>query len=355
MNRKLILVKPTDSPFIKVDELALSKEYSVETVSLNQDRGRYAYLIGIVKLKWKVLVNTKGTPVLVWFADYHALPAVLFARILNRKSLIFIGGYDAVYYPEFNYGVFSNPLRKLCAVIALKLTNLIIANDEALIYSENLYYNPKGHPEGVKRLIPSLQTPTMVIRNAPIIHAPDLIPEKRSPQILCVGGTPRYEDIFNKGYDLLFALARQNEKQLIVMVGIEEKWLERLEQEFGISELKNLIILPPLPHEEVLDLMLSCDIYVQPSISEGMPNALMEAMFCGCKPVGSCVAGIPNLIGEWGVVFTQRSVESLQQAVEKVRKMNVDRGRISESISVRFSFEKRRGSLLAALKDLLKS
>jgi len=350
----VILIKPTDSPFIRLDEAALSQAYQVQAIQLHQDKGKLIYLTRVLKMFCSVLLSPKEVTILVWFADYHALPAVLAAKLTGKRSLIFIGGYDAVCYPAYRYGVYCNVLRKLCASISLKFTNLIVANDEALIDSDNFYYNPHGHPEGVYRLLPKLKTPARIIRNAPVIDNPPEIPEKRSAQILCVGGTPRYEDIYNKGYDLLFAVARSRPEWRFVLVGIQDDWLERADREFGISDLSNLVILPPLAHDEVIDLMLNSDIYVQPSISEGMPNALMEAMLCGCKPVGSRVAGIPKLIGNWGIVFGERKTESLKNAIEKAIKLDLQRREISESISKRFSFELRRDSLIEAVNYISK-
>ena len=41
------------------------------------------------------------------------------------------------------------------------------------------------------------------------------------------------------------------------------------------------------------------DIFVIPSRTESFPNALLEAMACGCAPVGSSVGGIPELIDHY--------------------------------------------------------
>ena len=41
----------------------------------------------------------------------------------------------------------------------------------------------------------------------------------------------------------------------------------------------------------------SVDVYAQPSLTEGMPRALIEAMSRGCYCIGTRVGGIPELIG----------------------------------------------------------
>lgn len=355
MKPRLLLIKPTNSSFITVDEQALRHHFRLSSLYLRQEKGGLGYLFGIVWMLVRILLSFKSKAVLVWFADYHALPAVLMARLTGKKSVVFVGGYDAVCYPEFGYGVYCKYIRGFCAKHALKISDLIIANDEALLSSDNWYYNPQGHPEGVLRLVKGLSTSTLVIPNAPLIKAPESVCDQRMAQILCVGGTPRFEDIYNKGYDLLFGLARLRPDLQIVIIGINPAWMSRLEDEFQLSDLKNLLLSPPLPHSEVLQIMLQSEIYVQPSISEGMPNALMEAMLCGCIPVGSNVAGIPKLIGNWGVVFHERKSECLLKAIDEARQLQLDPETISSSITLRYSISRRASELKQAIGSILLS
>jgi len=51
-----------------------------------------------------------------------------------------------------------------------------------------------------------------------------------------------------------------------------------------------------IPHEKVFEYLDNIDIYVQPSITEGLPRALIEAMSRGCPAIGSNVGGIPELL-----------------------------------------------------------
>jgi glycosyltransferase involved in cell wall biosynthesis len=47
---------------------------------------------------------------------------------------------------------------------------------------------------------------------------------------------------------------------------------------------------------EVARWMVACDLLCLPSYSEGCPNALLEALFCGRPVVASSVGGIPELV-----------------------------------------------------------
>lgn len=55
------------------------------------------------------------------------------------------------------------------------------------------------------------------------------------------------------------------------------------------------------------------DIFVLPSLSEALSNALMEAMGCGCCPVASDTGGNPELVvdGDTGLLFPVGDAEAL--------------------------------------------
>jgi glycosyltransferase involved in cell wall biosynthesis len=350
---KLAFVIPFRSTFIHTDERILGSQYELRTLCLNQNQGRLPYLWGMIKMMFLLMWHRDWNAVLIWFADYHACPAVAIARLLKRRSLVLIGGYDAVHYPEFGYGVFANPLRGLCARYALRYSDLIIANHEALLKSSNTYYKPSGHLEGVFHLVPGLKTRAIVIHNALSVSCD--APSERKRMILSIGGTPRFQDIVNKGFDLLFGVAPEFPDWTFVCVGINSEWMSELDSQFQVSGIKNLVILPQIPHEEIIALMQEASIYVQASISEGMPNALMEAMACGCIPIGSNVAGIPTVIGEHGYIIKNRSPKELAEALQKATSDTTNRQSVAESTHTRFAFELRQERILQAVNELFQS
>ena len=74
--------------------------------------------------------------------------------------------------------------------------------------------------------------------------------------------------------------------------GVERPALERLAAEPGLVGRVHL-----LGHRsDVPDVLAAADIFVMPSIWEGLPLAVLEAMFAGCAVVASDVSGIPEAI-----------------------------------------------------------
>jgi len=71
---------------------------------------------------------------------------------------------------------------------------------------------------------------------------------------------------------------------------------------------------------DVADLINTADIYVLPSLSEGMPMGILEAMALGCPVVASAVNGVPELVCDQvnGLLVPPADVAALTQALEKL-------------------------------------
>jgi glycosyltransferase involved in cell wall biosynthesis len=60
-----------------------------------------------------------------------------------------------------------------------------------------------------------------------------------------------------------------------------------------------------------------CDVYLQPSLWDGMPNALLEAMAAGCACIASDAGGIPEVItpGVDGLILARWQLNHLAEAI----------------------------------------
>jgi len=108
----------------------------------------------------------------------------------------------------------------------------------------------------------------------------------------------------------------------------------------------------------VTDWLRAINIFVLPSLSEALSNALMEAMACGCPVVASNVGGNPELVrnGETGLLFEPGDAANLASALqtlienEALRKRLADNGAkfLRDSFSIRASAQ-RMGEIYAQL------
>ncbi|MCP6718833.1 MAG: glycosyltransferase family 4 protein [Patescibacteria group bacterium] len=92
-------------------------------------------------------------------------------------------------------------------------------------------------------------------------------------------------------------------KLIIIGEGSQRKNLELRIKNLGLEnkvELKGRLSL-----EQTKNTMRECYYFILPSLSEGLPRALMEAMVLGKPVIGSNVGGIPDLIkdGQNGFLF----------------------------------------------------
>jgi glycosyltransferase involved in cell wall biosynthesis len=71
---------------------------------------------------------------------------------------------------------------------------------------------------------------------------------------------------------------------------------------------------------QVAEWLNAIDIFVLPSKSEALSNALMEAMACGCAVIASNVGGNPELVrnGETGLLFQSGDAAGLSAALQQL-------------------------------------
>ncbi|MDH5571750.1 MAG: glycosyltransferase [Gammaproteobacteria bacterium] len=89
-------------------------------------------------------------------------------------------------------------------------------------------------------------------------------------------------------------------------------------------------------HEYINTYMLACDLFCLPSLNEGQPNVLIEALACGLPVVATNVGGIPDLINdENGLLVEPGDEKMLEFALKKVLAIHYDRKLISENLPVK--------------------
>ncbi len=76
-------------------------------------------------------------------------------------------------------------------------------------------------------------------------------------------------------------------------------------------------LLPKLPQSELWSLLKRSQVFVSPSIHDGTPNALLEAMACGCFPVAGDIESLREWIdpGVNGSLIDPHHPHDLAQAV----------------------------------------
>lgn len=138
--------------------------------------------------------------------------------------------------------------------------------------------------------------------------------EKRSTIVL---GTTGGIDNKAKGQQYVIKAISRLKKYDIryeVVGGGNGEYLKKIAKKYGVEE--RLIIKGQLTHEEVLKWLDSIDLYIQPSMQEGLPRSLIEAMSRACPAIGSTTGGIPELIDQ-KMIFKRGKTNSLTEVLSK--------------------------------------
>lgn len=79
-------------------------------------------------------------------------------------------------------------------------------------------------------------------------------------------------------------------------------------------------IIESIPEESFSDFLNELRLYVLPSISEGLPNTILEAMACGTPILATPVGAIPDILkdGENGFIMENNSPECIAKNIIRV-------------------------------------
>jgi sugar transferase (PEP-CTERM/EpsH1 system associated) len=103
---------------------------------------------------------------------------------------------------------------------------------------------------------------------------------------------------------------------LLVGGGSQQAALERMSRRLGISERVRFLG----DRADVPDLLRGMDVFVLPSLWEGMPNAALEAMAVGLPVVATAVGGTPEVVvdGVTGLLVPPGDPDALAQSIARL-------------------------------------
>jgi glycosyltransferase involved in cell wall biosynthesis len=109
-----------------------------------------------------------------------------------------------------------------------------------------------------------------------------------------------------------------NVKFLILGVGELDAKLRKQAYDLGVTD--RVIFAGFVPYQEIPKYLKISDIFIRPSLSEGMGNSFVEAMASGLPVIATPVGGIPDFLkdGQTGLFCEVKNPKSVAQKVEQI-------------------------------------
>lgn len=323
---RVLLVYNNLSSFVQVDYDVLSRQFEVIPLHLGK----------LQDLPYALRAALRTEVGFAWFGDFHAAVMTLLSRILRKKALVIVGGYDAASLPELGYGLFSTARGSLIAGVSYRLADRILVVDDTLrddiirytgMSGDKITYLPTGFDHDKWR--PAGEKENLVLTVAKI----DAIRIKL------------------KGLDTFVRAAERVSEATFVLIGDYDRSSERYLRDIGPE---NLVFTGYLSRTELLSWYQRAGVYCQLSLREGLPSALCEAMLCGCIPVGTRVNGIPKAIGDTGYYVSYGDEEGTARAIRAALKAGSAQSlAVRERIATEFPLSRREEGLASATWEVL--
>lgn len=333
---------PVRTAFIDRDLEMISPEMKIKALEFTQSPTAlpFYFILQFFQLLWYL---PKTTQYLCFFGGYHSVLPVWFGRVFGKKCIIQAGGTDCMNMPEINYGNFRKKWLRKATVYSFKNCSLILPVAQALVKQDYQFDPNISSKQGLLNLIPDLKTPIQVIPNGFDTDFWKDLGKDRLPKsfISVATGTSNPARAKVKGYDLIEQLAANHPDWKFTLVG---------DSNYHSAHANVRVLGKEIP-ESLLKLYNSHQFYLQLSSSEGFPNALGEAMACGCIPIGSAVGAIPEIIGEADLILKQKNLNQLETLLSNhFKKVEINYTKVlRQRIKHSFGFEHRKDLLVKAI------
>lgn len=197
---------------------------------------------------------------------------------------------------------------KLIAPYVFLMTKKVTWNADYALYVTNEFLQ-KRYP---------CRNPSVAASNVQLVEVSDDVLNKRIERIKTCDTkslrlmTTAAVDVRYKGQEFVIkAIPSLNKSgirvQYLLVGGGEQTYLKEIAKSCGVED--QVVFVGRLPLAEVFELLDTVDIYIQPSLQEGLPRSVIEAMSRGCPAIGARTAGIPELLSPECVVRRKSSTD----------------------------------------------
>lgn len=325
--KSILFTSALDTTFIQGDYEILSKYFFVYKVISPGLKG----LFKMVRNLYKVHLT------FIWFASVHAGVIVFLSKLLNKKTIIVLGGFDVASDKEIGYGIWNSWWRSLFVGYAIHNADYVLAVDVSI--KKKAVKNARYQGKNIKVLSTGY--------NSEFWKPQDV----KGNYIVSVAYINNPLKVKVKGIDILLQTASLLPSFAFKIIGVTGNMVKMLEEKIP----SNVELVQPVKQKDLLKYYQRAKIYCQLSRTEGLPNSLCEAMLCGCVPVGTDVGGIPHAIGKTGYIVEYGNRKATANIISKAMQTDTKKGLLCrQRIKEMFPIHQRAGKLVEIVERCLR-
>jgi glycosyltransferase involved in cell wall biosynthesis len=266
-----------------------------------------------------------------WWANLNSFYLVLLCKIVHRKSIIVVGGYEVAYVPEINYGGLLSSMSRI------RMRFILRNADRALVVSNSSRREAERF----------LATPNIRLVHNGVDVARFQPDGERNNAVITVGRISETH-LTRKGLKTFAQASRLLPDVPFLLIGKHDDSVNKLKEIAG----PNVKFTGYVSDEELLQHYQTAKVYCQLSAHEGFGVSLGEAMACGCVPVGTRRYAVPEVIGDTGFYAVYDDPESAAEAIEKALNYDIGRRGVDRIVNL-YSMSKREESLVNQISEFM--
>ncbi len=320
MSPRILFVHNNRATFVEIDLNLLSESFSTEELFLGRPYLDPSKILRSVR---------RATLVFGWFASWHTLLPMVFARWLRKRSVLVVGGYDIACMPAIGYGHQRPGLMRIVSRMTMRSAQVLMTNS---FYSQREAEQNTGIPaSGIAVVYHGVPDPFGAI-----------CAEERMPLVLTVGNvdTP---NLHRKGLEPFVRSASLLRDLEFEVVGT---WKDHAADRLRSLASPNVALTGWLSREALVGRYGQASVYVQASQHEGFGMSVAEAMLGGCIPVVTRAGALPEVVGDTGVYVCAADPKDLADGIRRAAGAGSDaRRKCRERILSEFPLENRQKGL----------
>ncbi len=248
------------------------------------DKSRVLYMfIPLLKL------FSEYKPQIIFSAEDHLNTLVSIICLFSNSKAKVCASSRVTPYDTYSDVTFSKRwlLKKLANIFNYRLDLMTCVSKEMVLQYRNIF--PESKHKCVYNIV--IDKYSSLLKKEPVDHK--WLLNKRYPVIVAAGMLEPWKgfDVLLRAFSLLYP--RINSRLIILGDGSLRTSLTQLSASLSIDKFVDFVGYKDNP----LAYFSKSDVFVLSSLVEGMPNVLIEAMFCGCTPVSTnCPTGPGEVI-----------------------------------------------------------